>query len=93
MLYAAGSPPSGAERSSPLAGFVDLSRSSEDDTRRYLEQGGLAGAAAQLRPWAQVVTPRVPGAALPEGARVIPDHYTIISEHQLGFVLLLGWAF
>lgn len=93
LLYAAGSPPSGGERASPLAGFVDLSRASDADTRTYLEQGGLGGAASQLRPWAQVVTPPVPGAALPEGARVIPDRYTIISEGQLGFVVLLGWAF
>jgi hypothetical protein len=48
VLYAAGSPPSGAVRPSPLAGFVDLSRASEADTRRYLEQGGLGGAAAHL---------------------------------------------
>jgi hypothetical protein len=93
VLYAAGSPPSGGVRPSPLAGFVDLSRASDADTRRYLEQGGLGGAAAHLRPWAQVVTPRVPGAELPEGARVVPDRYTIISEHQIGFVVLLGWAF
>jgi len=41
----------------------------------------------------QLVTPRVPGAALPTDARVIPDRYTIISEHQLGLVFILGWAF
>ena len=93
ILYAGGSPPSGIVRPSPLAGFVDLSRARPEDARAYLEQGGVGGAASLLRPEVQLVTPRVPGAALPAGARVIPDSYTIISEHQLGFVLVLGWAF
>lgn len=93
ILYAAGSPPSGIVRPSPLAGFVDLSRVSESDARTYLQAGGVGGAAAQIRPGAQLVTPRVAGAALPTGARVIPDTYTIISEHQIGFVFILGWAF
>ncbi len=93
ILYAGGSPPSGVTRLSPLAGFVDLSRSSESDARQYLQQGGVGGAAAHLRPGVQIVTPRVPGAALPTGARVIPDRYTIVSEHQLGYVFVLGWAF
>jgi hypothetical protein len=93
VLYAAGSPPSGGVRPSPLAGFVDLSRARAEEARRYLEDAGLGGAAAQLRPGVQVVTPRAPGLALPDGARVIPDRYTIVSEHQLGFVLVLGWAF
>jgi hypothetical protein len=93
ILYAAGSPPSGIVRPSPLAGYVDLTRSSLPDTRRYLEDAGLGGASAQVRPGVQIVTPRAPGAALPEGARVIPDTYTIISLHQLGLVFLVGWTF
>ena len=93
ILYAGGSPPSGATRLSPLAGFVDLSRASESDARQYLQQGGVGGAASHLRPGVQIVTPRVPGAALPTGARVIPDRYTIVSEHQIGYVFVLGWAF
>jgi hypothetical protein len=93
LLYAGGSPPSGIVRPSPLAGFVDLSRARPEDARAYLQQGGVGGAASHLRPGVQLVTPRVPGAALPTGARVIPDSYTIVSEHQLGFVFVLGWAF
>ena len=93
ILYAGGSPPSGASRLSPLAGFVDLSRVRTEDARVYLQQGGLGGAASHLRPGVQIVTPRVPGAPLPTGARLIPDTYTIVSEHQLGFVFVLGWAF
>jgi hypothetical protein len=93
LLYAAGSPPSGVVRPSPLAGFVDLTRVTEADARRYLEAGGVGGAAVQIRPGAQLVTPRVAGAALPTGARVIPDRYTIISEHQIGLVCIVGWTF
>jgi len=92
ILYAGGSPPSGAVRPSPLAGFVDLSGASESDARAYLERAGLGGAAEHLRPRAQLVTPRVAGAALPDGARLIPDTYTVVSEHQLGFIVLLAWA-
>jgi hypothetical protein len=93
LLYAAGSPPSGDVRPSPLAGLVDLSRASTADARRYLELGGMGGAERYLRPGAQLVTARVAGAPLPPGARIIPDTYTIISEHQIGFVCVLGWAF
>jgi hypothetical protein len=93
VLYAGGSPPSGVVRPSPLAGFVDLSGSTPEDARAYLQQGGLGGAGAQLRPGVQLATPLVPGATLPVGARVIPDTYTIVSEHQLGYVFLVGLAF
>src|SRR5688500_13564176 len=92
VLYAAGSPPSGAVRDSPLAGYVDLSRVATADAREYLERGGLGGAVPFVRERAQLVTPRIPGAPLPEGARVIPDTYTIISKNQLGFVVLVAWA-
>ena len=93
LLYAGGSPPSGVVRPSPLAGYVDLSRASEPDAQEYLRRGGLGGAATYLRPGVQLVTPQVPGVSLPEGARIIPDTYTIISLHQLGLVFVLGWAF
>jgi len=93
LLYAGGSPPSGVERPSPLAGFVDLSKADLADAAAYLEGGGLGGAVPYLREGAQLVTPRRPGVALPEGARVIPDTYSIVSVHQVGFVLVLGWAF
>jgi hypothetical protein len=93
LLYAGGSPPSGVVRPSPLAGFVDLSKADLSDAAAYLEGGGLAGAVPYLREGAQLVTPRRPGVPLPEGARVIPDTYSIVSVHQIGFVLVLGWAF
>ena len=93
ILYAGGSPPSGAVRPSPLAGFVDLSKADTADARAYLESGGMGGAGRHLREGVQLVAPRVPGVALPDGARVIPETYTIVSEHQIGFVFVLGWAF
>jgi hypothetical protein len=81
-------------RPSPLRGFVDLSRSSPEDAQAYLEQGGLGGAVSVLRPGVQLVTPRLRGGVpLPTGARIIPDTYKILSEHQIGFVFVLGWAF
>lgn len=86
--------PSGGVRSAPLAGFVDLTDVSDADARRYLTAIGLGGAAEKLRSNVQsaVAAPRI-AVALPAGARVIPATYRIRSEHQLGFVVLLGWRF
>jgi len=41
----------------------------------------------------RAVAPTRSGVPLPAGARVIPETYAIRSEHQLGYVLLLGWRF
>jgi hypothetical protein len=94
LRYHGHSLPSGEVRASPLAGYVDLTDVADDEARRYLTAIGLGGAADQLRPDVQraVAPPRV-RIALPEGARVIPESYAIRSEHQLGYVLLLGWRF
>jgi hypothetical protein len=92
--YHAHSLPSGALRSSPLAGFVDLTDTTDADARAYLAALGLGGAADRLRPGVQrAVAPPRAGVPLPAGARVIPERYAIRSEHQLGYVLLLGWRF
>ena len=61
--------------------------------RGYLEQPGLAGANFYLRPDGQVVAPTVPGVPLPPRGRVIPETYTIFSEHQTGLVFNVGFAF
>lgn len=79
-------------RESPLAGWVDLSRVSETDAHDYLRRIGLGGAVPHTRPGVQLVVPPS-GFAMPAGARRIPDTYTLFSEHQLGFLFLLGWAF
>jgi hypothetical protein len=83
----------GDVHAAPLAGLVDLSRASELDARQYLRSGGLESAASYLRPGIQWVVPVLPGVAMPPGARVIPNTYTIRSEHQTGLVLSLGWVF
>jgi hypothetical protein len=78
-------------RQSPLAGLVDVTRVSADDLSSYLGEVGLEDAYEHLRPRThRLLVPPPGGAALPPGARVIPDEYRITSEHQLGFTLI--WA-
>jgi hypothetical protein len=95
VRYHAHSLPSGELRRSPLAGFVDLTDASDADARGYLAAIGLGGASDQLRSNVQrAVAPTRSGRAAACGrARVIPETYAIRSEHQLGYVLLLGWRF
>lgn len=94
LRYHGHSLPSGRERRAPLAGFVDLTDVSDEDARRYLTAIGLGAAGAQLRPSVQrAVAPPRANVPLPDGARAIPETYQIRSEHQLGYVLLLGWRF
>ena len=83
----------GDVRPSPLAGYVDLSRATHEGAVGYLNASGVGGAATQLRPGVQIAAPAVPGVPLPPGARLITDTYTISSQHQTGFVVVLGWAF
>lgn len=94
LRYHGGSLPSGAVRSAPLAGFVDLTDVSDADARRYLAAIGMGAAADRLRSNVQraVAAPRN-AVALPVAARVIQETYSIRSEHQIGFVVLLGWRF
>lgn len=83
--------PSMEMRTSPLAGLVDLTRVSTDDLSAYLRQVGFSAAEPHLRPRThRLLVPPPGGAALPPGARVIPEEYRIRSEHQLGFTLI--WA-
>jgi hypothetical protein len=85
---------SGEQRVSPLAGFVDLTDVSGAALESYLSALGAGAAGPLLRPEGQRVLAPPPGApAPPPGARVIPGVYTIRSEHQVGFLLLVGWVF
>lgn len=94
LRYHGHSLPSGAERRAPLAGFVDLTDVSDEAARRYLAAIGLGAAGERLRPNVQrAVAPPRANVPLPPAARVIPETYQIRSEHQLGYVLLLGWRF
>jgi hypothetical protein len=86
--------PSGARRASPVAGLVDLTDVSDGDLAPFLEAVGAGGAAPLLRVRTQrLLVPRGPTPALPAGARVVPADYALRSEHQLGFVLVVGWEF
>jgi hypothetical protein len=85
--------PSGAQRAAPLAGFVDLSGVAPGAAATYLDEIGAGAAVSALRPGVQTVLAMSPRGPLPPGARVIPQHYTIRSEHQVGYVLALGWSF
>ena len=93
ILYHGRALPDGELRTSPLSGYADLSRATPDAIATYLDASGLRSAAGQLRPDVQIAAPMVPGVPLPEGARPIPEKYTISSQHQTGFVLNLGWSF
>jgi hypothetical protein len=84
----------GDVRPSPLAGAVDLTDVAAEPLGDYLRSVGAESALEWLRGRSQRVLLGPPsGVALPPGARVIPEQYLIESEHQIGFMLALGWAF
>ncbi|MBI3932962.1 MAG: hypothetical protein HY317_06070 [Acidobacteria bacterium] len=85
--------PSGALRDAPLAGGVDLTDVAPDALAAYLQAHDAGAALPHLRPGSQRVLLGAGGAPLPDGARRIPPRYPIRSEHQLGFALVVGWAF
>jgi hypothetical protein len=86
--------PSGARRAAPVAGLVDLTDVADADLGPYLEALGAGSAVPLLRSRAQrlLVADRT-ATALPAGARIVPADYRLRSEHQLGFVLVVGWEF
>ncbi|MEO8501344.1 MAG: hypothetical protein ABI565_10555 [Vicinamibacteria bacterium] len=81
--------PSGALRSNPLAGAVDLSEVAFLDRNAFLARVGLGAAAGQVRDGAHIVAIGVPTTALPPGAVVIAPTYHIRSEHNLGYIFTL----
>jgi hypothetical protein len=93
LRYHARSLPSGEERSSPVAGLIDLTGVEASAQADYLRRMGVAGALPALRDRSQrLLAVRNPG-ALPAGARVVPATYAIRSEHQVGFVIAVAVAF
>lgn len=79
---------------SPLAGYIDLTRVSEEATEEYLRAIGLGRAVPALRLGThRLLVPPPSAVPLPEGARVIPPEYRISSEHQLGFLFALSVSF
>jgi hypothetical protein len=84
----------GQVRPSPLAGAVDLTDVDPTELALYLRQAGAESALQWLRPRTQrLLLAPSPGVALPPRARIVPAQYVIESEHQVGFLLALGWAF
>ena len=84
----------GTIRSSPLAGAVDLTDVAAEPLGDYLRRAGAGSALEWLRGRSQRVLVSPPaGVPLPPGAHLIPAQYRIESEHQIGFMLALGWAF
>ena len=64
-------------------------------TLTHLLQALGAGAAFPLlRPGThRVVAAPAKGPALPDGARRLADDFAIRSEHNVGFLIALGWTF
>jgi hypothetical protein len=86
--------PSRERRLSPLSGFVDLTDVAGPDLAAYLGALGAGDALSRLRPHAQrLLSPDGAVSPLPPGARIVPASYVIRSEHQIGYLLLLGVAF
>jgi hypothetical protein len=94
LRYHAGALPSGEVRRSPLGGLVDVTDVSDADLFGYLVHLGAGGAFGRLRDGThRVVATPAKGPALPPGARLLPAEYTIRSEHNVGFLIALGWTF
>jgi hypothetical protein len=85
--------PDAEARSAPLAGFVDLSGVAPADLAAFLEDAGAGSAAPLVRPGGQTVLAQAPRGPLPPGARVIPGQYLTRSQHQVGYLILVGWTF
>jgi hypothetical protein len=83
----------GSVRPSPLAGLIDVTDVSDADLARFLQSQGAQNALPALRGGSQRVVAAPGSPALPEGARRLPDSYRLRSEHQVGFVIVWGWAF
>jgi hypothetical protein len=93
LRYHGDSLETGSVRPSPLAGLIDVTDVAEADLARFLESQGARSALAALRGGSQRVVAARGSPALPEGARRLPESYRLRSEHQVGFVVVWGWAF
>jgi hypothetical protein len=93
LRYHADALENGALRPSPLAGFIDVTDVADADLARFLGSLGAANALGALRGGSQRVVAERDSPALPQGARRLPESYRLRSEHQVGFVVVWGWAF
>ncbi len=94
LLYYANSLPSGDERPSPYPGAIDLTAVGDPELTRYLEAIGAGGAGIDPESERQRLVVGAPTSVPPPpGARIIPATYNIRSEHQIGYIFVIGWAF
>ncbi len=94
LLYYANSLPSGDERPSPYPGAVDLTAVADPELTRYLAAIGAGGAGIDPESERQRLVIGAPArVSPPAGARIIPASYGIRSEHQIGYIFVIGWAF
>ena len=85
--------PSGSLRPTPLAGLVDVTDVAPAELARYLAALGAVSALPALRAGSHRLVAARDALPLPEGARLLPESYRVRSEHQVGFVIVWGWAF
>jgi hypothetical protein len=93
LRYHARSLPSGDVRPSPVAGLVDITDVAPADQSAWLTAVGAGAAVPALRERSQRLVAVRSAVALPPGARVVPETYAIRSEHQVGFVVVVAFAF
>jgi hypothetical protein len=94
LRYHGNALPSGERRRSTLGGLIDVTDVAEADLAAYLGRLGAAAALPLLRPGThRVVAAPAAGPPLPPGARRLADEYGIRSEHNVGFLIALGWTF
>jgi hypothetical protein len=94
LRYHGNALPSGARRINPLGGLVDVTDVAAPDLAAYLDRLGAGAAVPLLREGShRVVAAPAGGPALPAGARRLAADYSVRSEHQIGFVIALGFTF
>jgi hypothetical protein len=93
IRYNASAPRSGEIRTSPLGGSIVLSDVDVDTAAEYLESLNLGQTVPLLRGNSQKLLRAPVSGSLPEGVWIVPAEYSVRSEHQIGFLLFVGWRF
>ena len=66
----------------------------DPELTRYLEAIGAAGGGIDADSDRQRIVIGAPASVPPPAAaRIIPASYSIRSEHQLGYIFVIGWVF
>jgi len=94
LRYYANSLPSGDIRPAPYPGAVDLTGVGDPELTQYLEAIGAGDANIDPASARQRIVIGAPDdIPPPAGSRIIPDTYSIRSEHQIGSIFVIGWVF